>query len=123
MKSTLAGEADAADGASDMSFFVAKTLGYILTGKSALDVDMNAVPFYVATDCKSLFDACQKDNPTVEEKRTLLGILNLKRTTPKDRLRWVPTTRQFADGLTKVDTKLRAIFTEYCGHSYAQLHD
>ena len=124
VRATLAGEANAADHASDRGFWVASALTEILTGKSALDLkDDERIPTFPVTDCKSLFDALQKENPQVEDKRTLIDLLRLARTVSSDAVRWVPTEYMWADGLTKRDKHLRRRFLEWLGNIRVRLKE
>ena len=54
--------------------------------QSALD-RYSSIPLHVVIDCRSLYDACQKDTPKIEEKRTLIDVLNLRLNLRKDGLR------------------------------------
>ena len=66
--------------------------------KESLDVDG-----IVVTDAKALFDHVMKTGHMTAEKQTMLDILAAKQLVESACLRvaWVPTFRQFADGLTK----------------------
>ena len=71
-----------------------------------------SVPIVVATGCKSLWDAAQKVNPVLGERRTLIDLLSIKERLeehPESALRWIPTWRQLADMPTKRCPKLRAL--------------
>ena len=70
-----------------------------------------ALPVYVMTDCRSLYDAAQK------EKRTLIDILSIRETLASDGLKWIPTRLQKADGLTKRDPNPRFELTVFMGES------
>ncbi|CAE8672696.1 unnamed protein product, partial [Polarella glacialis] len=71
VRSTLAAEAHAADDAVDRGFLANAMLSEIITGNAAIRHDV-LLRHAHATDCKSLYDAVIRDNPSIEEKRTLL---------------------------------------------------
>ena len=76
------------------------------------------------TDAKSLYDAVQAMNPTVDDKRTLLDILSLSSTVGASGLRWVPGSLMWADGLTKRgDKALRARFSAWLQSPTVRLRD
>ncbi|CAE7387492.1 unnamed protein product, partial [Symbiodinium sp. CCMP2456] len=70
----------------------------------------------VVTDCKSLYDLVTRlAMPSCEEHRTTLEVLLIKqRCAENSQFRWVPTTLQIADSLTKnMDSSLlRAILAQ-----------
>ena len=55
------------------------------------------------TDCKSLYDCLQKVAPVIDEKRTLIDVLSIKESIGSDGINWIPTDKQLADALTKID--------------------
>ena len=124
LSDTLGGEANAADHASDRGYWISSALTEMLKGKSALDLkDDDRLPTFAVTDCKSLYDALQKENPQVEDKRTLIDLLRLARTMSSDAVRWVPTEYMWADGLTKRDKHLRRRFLEWLGNIIIRLKE
>ena len=58
VRSTLAGESLAADNAADNAMYIASFLSEVFSQKRAVDGHIN-VPIFVATDCRSLYDAFQ----------------------------------------------------------------
>ena len=58
---------------------------------------------YLVTDARSLFDHCMKCGHMANERQTALDILQVKDLIQKYQvqLRWNPTFKQLADGLTK----------------------
>ena len=68
-------------------------------------------------------DALHKENPQVEDKRTLIDLLRLARTVSSDAVRWVPTEFMWADGLTKRDKHLRRRFLEWLGNVTIRLKE
>lgn len=63
------------------------------------------------TDCKSLFDSARKLTGTCDGKRTQIDI-SMRQSCASD-MRWVHTTLQRADALTKRDPKLRNEFRSF----------
>ena len=115
VRSTLAAEAIASDTCSDHAFFVAASLSEILSGAKAT-LSKPTLPCYVCTDCKSLYDALQKITPSLDERRTLIDVLSIRQTISElGGLRWIPTTEQLADALTKVDVKLMIRLATFIG--------
>ena len=58
----------------------------------------------VATDCKSLYDHLRsQSSPTLDDRRTSLDIIIIRESLQRTHaaLRWLPTDRMIADGLTK----------------------
>ena len=66
-----------------------------------------------AVDAKSLFDAVISENPSLNDRRTLVSIRSIQEQLPHESIRWVPTDVQFSDGLTNIDAKLRDRFGEW----------
>ena len=101
----------------DNFIYAAHFVHEVLTGERATSKDPNipGVQVIAATDCKSLFDCCLKHNLVVSEKRTLMSILALRE--------GVPTTKQFADGLTTYCASLRKDYLQWLQKPYAQLHE
>ena len=125
VRSTLAAEAIAADNCSDHSFFTAACISEIVQGVQAIKAlgTSMQIPVYVCTDCRSLYDAFQKVSPSIEEKRTLLDILSIRQTLAENGLRWVPTTEQLADGLTKHKKQLASTLQSSMRHCVIRLKD
>ena len=86
LRSALAAKADAAEDAADHVYMTAAHLSELPYDQSALD-RYSSIPLHVVIDCRSLYDACQKDTPKIEEKRTLIDVLNLRLNLRKDGLR------------------------------------
>ena len=61
------------------------------------------IPGVVVTDAKALFDHLLKTGRLTAERQTMLDILAAKQLIESASMKvaWVPTFRQFADGLTK----------------------
>jgi len=113
VRSTLAAEATACDACTDHVFYYAAFMIELIHDVSVLSVGIDKVkdyiPCYVCTDCRSLYDAFHQVTPNLEEKRTIIDVLSIRQTLSEKGLRWLPTTHQLADGMTKIDTKLMAI--------------
>ena len=111
-RSTLAAEASAADEAADRCSYVNLFLSELLWNTPAHRVGTRLASLHLV-DAKSLFDAAISENPTLNDKRTLVSIRSLQEQAPLESIRWVPTQYQFSDGLTKVDAKLRENFSKW----------
>ena len=92
---TLAAETLAATGALD--------------SQAGLRFRLNEIGYFpksvMLTDCRSLYDAVHRLSTTFQEKRAEIDVAALRQTAKQ--LRWVPTSQQWADALTKRDSKLR----------------
>ena len=111
-RSTLAAEASAGDEISDRSGYANMFISELLFLQPAHRVGCR-LNWVQATDAKSLFDAIIAENPNLSDKRTLVSIRAIQETTSPEQIHWIPTRFQFADGLTKVDEKLRISFTTW----------
>ena len=122
VRSTLAGEAYAADDAIDRGVYVNQCLCELIFGAKASPLSN---PQYLrhlhATDCKSLFDATIAANFQTEEKRVGLTIRSIQETVAPTDMRWVPTGAMHADGLTKVADWLRSQFLDWIRNPTVQL--
>ena len=128
LRSTIGVEANAADLATDHIHYSMAILSEMLI-REVFRKKMPSVFYVVATDSKNLWDATQKENPTVTEKRVLLDILAIKEQLSGGvignilRFKWVPTHEQMADGLTKMDIALRQRFLEWIRNPQVRLKD
>jgi len=120
VRSTLAGEAYAADDAIDRAHHVNATLTEILTGDSILNTGP-ILKHAHATDCRSLFDSVISSNPNTEEKRVLLTIRAIQEALDSKMMRWVPTDKMIADILTKDSDNLRWSFLPWMKDPTCQL--
>ena len=123
VRSTLAGEAQAADGSIDHGYYVAAFMSEALSSDPATSGRTPHIPVYSVTDCRSLWDCVQKEAPTCEEKRTMIDVMSIRQTIPKDGMKWVPTEYQMSDGLTKIDDHLRDKFAAWLRCPVVVLHD
>ena len=122
-RSTLASESCAADDTTDHAYYVASVFGELLLDQPATSTPVPGIPVYNVTDCKSLYDAVIKMNPSIGEKRKLIDIQSIKQSLADDGTRWVPTHLQWADAFTKADRVLRQKMTDWMQHPAATLHD
>ena len=122
IRSTLAGEASAADVAADTAYFTAALFDEALSGKRTTK-NAPFSPHIICTDCRSLYDAITKVMLSVHEKRTLIDLLSVRETTGASGVYWVPTNEQHADGLTKLDRKLTEALRAYMMMSYVSLRE
>lgn len=63
------------------------------------------------TDARSLWDAVHRLSTTFAEKRVEIDVAGLRESCKN--LRWVPTEKQHADALTKMNSKLRDQFRKW----------
>eukprot|EP00971_Amphidinium_carterae_P036362 714883-Amphidinium_carterae.1 len=94
-------------------------IGLVLYNKGRRDLS-GYLPWTVCTDCRSLCDAISQENTVTEEKRVLIDICAMREALRDAAIhhpyleakpRWVPTTHQHADALTKLDKALRERFS------------
>ncbi|OLP99064.1 Copia protein [Symbiodinium microadriaticum] len=79
-RSTLASEANAMDEGVDRSTFLNVFLSELLCGtvESAKQRTAGVLKQLQVTDCKSLYDGVISDNPSTEEKRTMISIRSIQ---------------------------------------------
>lgn len=98
IRSTLAGDSCATDNAADNAVYAAAFFRELYLRKSSTrgsqNIQLDDFPVFIATDCRSLFDAVQKVQANVTEKRTLIDILSLKESIAEAGLKWVPSRLQ-----------------------------
>ena len=107
VSSTLSAEAQSMATASSMLEWTNLLLSEALDGPRFAHSLWNGVDHRLTmliTDCKSLYDhLISNSSPTLHDRRTAIDIVILRdcvfRT--KSQLRWIPTDRMLADGLTK----------------------
>ena len=121
-RSTLAAEASAADEVADRGAFINMALSELVHQVPAHRVGCRLQSVQV-TDAKSLYDAIISQNPNLADKRTLVNVRAIQESVSNDQMHWLPTRFQFADGLTKVDEKLRKSFTRWLQQPVAILVD
>ena len=122
VRSTIAGEAYAADDAIDRAALVNSILTELFTGESILKTGPK-LPHVHATDCRSLFDSVIASNPSTEEKLVLLTIRAIQEAIDTKLFRWVPTTQMVADVLTKDSDQLRWSFLQWLRDPICQLKE
>ena len=81
------------------------------------------MPMKQATDAKSLYDCLVAENPSTSEKRSMVSIRSVQQAMSPKQVHWIPTHLMHADGLTKIDAKLREILTRWCMNPWCQLRD
>ena len=119
-RSTLAAEACASDEGADRAAFVNLFLTEVFYQKPAFEGHMR-LSSLMCTDAKSLYDCLVAENPALTDKRSMVQIRSVQEHyMPKD-VRWLPTTLQHADGLTKVDATLMTNLRKWCSSPWAQL--
>ena len=121
-RSTLAAEAIACDDCVDRTFYANAMLSELLSGvKAHKDPTGWRLHQLQVTDCKSLYDAVAAENPRTTEKRTYVDIRSIQEYINPKTIHWVPTTVQWADGLTKCSKALRSVFFEWIAKPFIQL--
>ena len=109
VRSTIAGEAYAADDAIDRAYHTNCMMTEIISGQPVLKTGPKLLHVH-ATDCRSLFDAVISANPSTEEKRVLMAVRAIEEALDPKWFRWVPTGLMVADVLTKDSDALRWAF-------------
>ena len=121
-RSTLAAEASAGDEASDRLAFLNMMVSELMYNEPSHKVGCR-MEFAQATDAKSLFDAVISVALNLTDKRSLVNVRAIQENVDAERIHWIPTWCQFADGLTKVDERLRSIFRAWLEAPFAILVD
>jgi hypothetical protein len=123
VKSTLAAEAAAMSFGFDRAIYARAVFSEIIGGRttswkiSSKDIPValqlcdkngflpgNDRELGLATDCKSLFDLCNRPTSTPTEKRITLDLLDVREHIDNDddvTVRWIPTAAMLVDALTK----------------------
>ena len=122
-RSTLSSEACAADAACDHGFFVGWILSELVHGVKPRLGKKLSFDVFLATDCKSLFDALVRLSSSLQDKRTQIEVQSIKELISKNGVRWVPTDEQHADPLTKLDGKLEVKMRAWMSDPYCQLRE
>lgn len=108
VSSTLGGESQAMGTATGtvewLSLMLAEALDGPFDPRASREV-MSARPPVLATDCKSLFDhLVSPSSPTsIDDRRTSIDVVIIRESLKalQGNIRWLPTDRMIADGLTK----------------------
>ena len=124
-RSTLASEANAMDEGVDRSTFLNVFLSELLCGtvESAKQRTAGVLKQLQVTDCKSLYDGVISDNPSTEEKRTMISIRSIQDYISPEQVHWVPSELMHADVLTKHSLSLRSDFLEWLRSPKVQLKE
>ena len=106
VRSSMAAEACSMSLAADKHLYIRLLLWMLRTGDQTVVSNWREqlrMKGYMITDAKSLFDHMTSTGQIPSERQTLLDLLICKELEEKKiiLMRWVPTTRQFADFLTK----------------------
>ena len=108
VSSTLSGEAQAMATASGTAEWLSLLMSEVLDGpiipQECRQLLTRRSPIY-ATDCKSLYDHLVSPSaPTsIDDRRTSIDVVIIRESlkTTNGQVRWLPTNRMIADGLTK----------------------
>ena len=123
-RSTLASEANAMDDGVDRATFLNVFMSeFLKRPNSSGQLDKGVLKQLQVTDCKSLFDAVICENPSLEEKRTLILIRSIQDYISPSQVHWVPSELMFADVLTKHSTSLRDEFLLWMDKPHVQLKE
>ena len=106
VKSSMAAEGCSMTSAADKQLYNRLLLQALWFGHVQLETNWRerlCILGIVVTDAKSLYDHCMKTGHLASERQTALDILQTKELIQNDfiQLKWTPTFRQLADGLTK----------------------
>ena len=113
LRSTLAAEAASLDRAQDVGNFMACSFTEMLDPGYRATQGVPGFEVVPITDARSLWDAVHRLSTTFAEKRVELDVAGLRATCRN--LRWVPTEKQHADALTKMNPKRRNEFRLWMG--------
>ena len=123
-RSTLASEANAMDDGVDRATFLNVFLSeFLKRPNNSGQLEKGVLKQLQVTDCKSFFDAVICENPSLEEKRTLISIRSIQDYISPSQVHWVPSELMFADVLTKHSTTLRDEFLLWMGKPHVQLKE
>ena len=121
-RSTLAAEASAADSSVDRSSFCNLMLSELLQRTPSFMIT-TPLRMLQITDCKSLYDSLVAENPSVDDKRTVISVRSIQQYITRENTHWVPTQLMWSDGLTKDSTKLMSLLHHWLHHPYVLLRD
>ena len=86
----------------------------------------NDIALGLATDCKSLFDLCNRPTNTPTEKRITLDLLDVREHLDREEnvlARWIPTTAMLVDALTKHLADLTVLNDFFNSNKYSLRED
>ncbi|CAK9054043.1 unnamed protein product [Durusdinium trenchii] len=121
-RSTLASEAVAADEGTDRGCHVNACLSELLYLQPAHKLGCR-MPQKQISESKSLYDCVVSENPSVSDRRSLLQIRSVQQSIAPAGMRWVPTEKMHADGLTKEDKRLRDNLQAWLQSPWSQLRE
>ena len=124
-RSTLASEANAMDEGVDRATFLNVFLSELLCGDTGTKKQRTTgvLKQLQVTDCKSLYDGVISDNPSTEEKRTMISIRSIQDFISPQQVHWVPSELMHADVLTKHSVTLRSDFLQWMRSPKVQLKE
>ena len=111
LRSTLAAEAAALDRAQDTASFMACVFTEMVNADYKATSGVPGFEVIPITDARSLWDAVHRLSTTFAEKRVEIDVAGLRESCRN--LRWVPTEKQHADALTKMNSALRDSFRKW----------
>ena len=76
----------------------------------------------LGTDCRSLYDATNRLASSLSEKRTEIDVASIREALLFSTLKWMPTSVMPADGLTKMQARLRDALRRYLENPVIQFH-
>ena len=74
-------------------------------------------------DAKSLYDVVVSETPNLADKRSLVNVRAIQEVVDAERIRWVPTFLQWADGLTKHSAELQLMLHTWLQKPVVTLRD
>jgi hypothetical protein len=80
----------------------------------ATKADYPLIAILPTTDCRSLYDAVRRSSTQFAERRTQIDVAAIKEASTD--IRWVPTDKMVADGLTKRSLPLRNELRRFLNH-------
>lgn len=102
----MSAEACAADAATDHGYFASWMLTEIFNGTRPSLKVRPGVDIYLATDCRSLYDAMIRVSGVMSDKRRQIEVASIKEMVSREGAHRVPTHEKHADAMTKTDLKL-----------------
>eukprot|EP00435_Cladocopium_sp_Y103_P062262 s404_g23.t2 len=103
-RSTLAAEASAADSSVDRSSFCNLLLSEILQRTPSFKIS-KPLRMLQVTDCKSLYDSIVAENPSVDDKRTIISVVHVEKSS---RPKWKKKLLRMGKGGKRLDITAEA---------------
>ena len=111
------------DAVADHAFFMGSLLAEVVHREKPSFRKKPSFDTYIATDCKSLYDSLIRLSSNMQDKRTQIEIASIKEMVSREGVRWVPTTEQHSDPLTKLDRSLEEKMRDWLKDPYCQLRE